>query len=135
MRWQPPTVDTSALDSDRPGKQSSDGQPESGDGGPVGQRDHDYLVAELRFRLPAVEVRAPAVLPGGSTPNGLASVAESSGVEGSGLAGAIIRVVGMLWPNPVGTRSASGSSLPISRLPPAWEERMVMATHRIPAGE
>jgi len=100
MRWQPPSVDTSALDNDRPGKQSSDGQPESGDGGPVGQRDHDYLVAELRFRLPAVEVRAPAVLPGGSTPNGLASVAESSGVEGSGLAGAIIRVVGMLWPNP-----------------------------------
>ena len=100
MRWQPPTVDTSALDGEQPGRQSSGGQAGSGDGVPARQRDHDYLVAELRFRLPAVEVRAPAVLPGGSTPNGLASVAENSGVQGSGLAGAIIRVVGMLWPNP-----------------------------------
>jgi hypothetical protein len=100
MRWQPPAVDTSALDGEQPGRQSSGRQAGSGDGEPAGQREHDYLVAELRFMLPAVEVRAPAVLPGGSTPDGLASVAESSGVEGSGLAGAIIRVVGMLWPNP-----------------------------------
>jgi len=100
MRWQPPTVDTSALDGEQPGTQSSGGQAGSGDGEPARQREHDYLVAELRFRLPAVEVRAPAVLPGGSTPNGLASVAENSGLQGSGLAGAIIRVVGMLWPNP-----------------------------------
>jgi hypothetical protein len=100
MRWQPPAVDTSALDGEQPGMHSSGGQAESGDGGPVGQREHDYLVSELRFRLPAVEVRSPAVLPGGSTPNGLASIAENSGVQGSGLAGAIIRVVGMLWPNP-----------------------------------
>jgi hypothetical protein len=100
MRWQPPTVDTSALGSDRPSMQSSGGQAGSGDGGPTGQLEYDYLVAQLRFRLPAVEVQAPPVLPGGSTPNELASIAESSGVEGSGLAGAIIRVVGMLWPNP-----------------------------------
>ncbi len=59
MRWQPPTVDTSALD-------GGPGGP--GDGGPDGQRDHDNLVAQLRFRLPAVEVRAPPLLPGGSTP-------------------------------------------------------------------
>ena len=100
MRWQPPTVDTSALGGEQPGTQNSGGQAEPGDSGPDGQRDHDDLVAELRFRLPAVEVRAPAILPGGSTPNGLASIAENSGVEGSGLAGAIIRVVGMLWPSP-----------------------------------
>ena len=76
------------------------------------------LVAELRFRLPAVEVRAPAILPGGTRPNGLASIAENSGFTGSGLAGAIIRFFGMLWPNPrryqvrvwieKGTRSAGG---------------------------
>src|SRR5262245_47923733 len=64
------------------------------------QHEYDNLVAELRFRLPAVEVRAPPVVPGGSTPNGLASIAENSDVQASGLAGSIIRFVGMLWPNP-----------------------------------
>src|SRR6266700_3014398 len=91
MRWQPPTVDTSALD-------GGPGGP--GDGGPDGQRDHDNLVAQLRFRLPAVEVRAPPLLPGGSTPIALASIAENSSVTGSDLAGAIIRVLGLLWPSP-----------------------------------
>jgi hypothetical protein len=95
MRWQPPTVDTSALGSE-PGAQQDSG---SG-GGPEGRRDHDDLVAELRFRLPAVEVRAPPILPGGTTPSGLASIAENSGMAGSGLAGAIIRLAGMLWPSP-----------------------------------
>jgi len=33
-------------------------------------------------------------------PNALASIAENSGIDGGGLAGAIIRFVGMLWPNP-----------------------------------
>ena len=47
-----------------------------------------------------MEVRAQAILPGGTRPNGLASIAENSGVTGSGLAGAIIRFAGMLWPNP-----------------------------------
>jgi hypothetical protein len=100
MRWQPPAVDTSALGGGQPGTQNSGGQAEPGGSGPDGQRDHDELAAELRFRLPAVEVRAPPVVPGGSTPNGLASIAENSGVQGSGLAGAIIRVAGMLWPSP-----------------------------------
>ena len=100
MRWQPPTVDTSALAGEQAGSKNNSGHARRGDSGPGEQRDHDDLVAQLRFRLPAVEVRAPAILPGGSTPNGLASVAENSGVEGSGLAGAVIRVVGMLWPSP-----------------------------------
>jgi hypothetical protein len=60
----------------------------------------DRLAAELRFWLPAVEVRAPAILPGGSRSSALASIAEASGVNGSGLAGAIIRFFGMLWPSP-----------------------------------
>src|SRR5580693_4633044 len=61
---------------------------------------HDRLVAELRFRLSAVAVRAPAILPGGTRSNGLASIAENSGINGSGLAGAVIRFFGTLWPNP-----------------------------------
>ena len=60
----------------------------------------DRLAAELKFWLPAVEVHAPAILPGGSRSTALASVAEASGVDGSGLAGAIIRCFGMLWPSP-----------------------------------
>jgi hypothetical protein len=74
----------------------------SGDGndGLTDVQRHDRLAAELKFRLPAVEVRAPAILPGGSRSSALASIAEASGVNGSGLAGAIIRFFGMLWPSP-----------------------------------
>ena len=117
MRWQPPTVDTSALGGEQPGTQKSGAADEPDEGITDGRRHH-RLVAELRFRLPAVEVRAPAILPGGTRPNGLASIAENSGFTGSGLAGAIIRFFGMLWPNPrryqvrvwieKGTRSAGG---------------------------
>lgn len=117
MRWQPPTVDTSALGGDQPDTQKSGAADEPDEGITDGRRHH-RLVAELRFRLPAVEVRAPAILPGGTRPNGLASIAENSGFTGSGLAGAIIRFFGMLWPNPrryqvrvwieKGTRSAGG---------------------------
>jgi len=60
----------------------------------------DRLAAGLKFWLPAVDVRAPAILPGGSRSSALASIAEASGVDGSGLAGAIIRFFGMLWPSP-----------------------------------
>ena len=96
MHWQPPTVDTSALGRGQPGTQKSAASGESMTGG---QR-HDRICAELRFRLPAVEVRAPAILPGGTRPHELASIAENSGLTGSGLAGAIINLAGMLWPNP-----------------------------------
>jgi hypothetical protein len=61
---------------------------------------HDRFAEALKFWLPAVEVRAPGILPGGSRSNALASVAEASGVNGGGLAGAIIRLFGMLWPSP-----------------------------------
>jgi len=100
MRWQPPVVDMSALDGNRRGGQNSSGSGSAGDGRPDMRREHDTLVAELRFRLPAVEVRSPPVLPGAATASGLASVAEDSDVSGSGLAGAVIRLAGMLWPNP-----------------------------------
>jgi hypothetical protein len=96
MHWQPPAVDMSALGRNRPGRVLAG----PGDDGPDLQREHDQLVAELRFRLPAVEVRTPSVLPGAATANGLASVAENSDTGVSGLAGAVIRLAGMLWPNP-----------------------------------
>jgi hypothetical protein len=68
-------------------------------GAPVG-RQHDWIVGELKFRLAAVEVRAPATLPGATRTDGVARIAEASGVSGAGLAGAIIRFLGSLWPSP-----------------------------------
>src|SRR5690348_8904541 len=81
------SLDTSALSGDKPDAEA-------------GQQRHDHLATELRFRLPAVQVRAPAILPGGSRAGGLASIAEASGLAVGGLAGAIINFFGMLWPGP-----------------------------------
>jgi hypothetical protein len=92
LRHQAPCLDVSALTSDRQDDAGTDAQ--------TGKQMHDWLVSELKFRLPAVEVRSPAILPGGSRPSGLASIAEATGVSGAGLAGAIIQFFGMVWPNP-----------------------------------
>jgi hypothetical protein len=97
LHWQAPQLDTSKLAEGQPSIKP-DGAPRE-DGLTDGQR-HDQLAAALKFRLAAIEVRAPAILPGGSRSVGLATIAESSGVGGAGLAGAIIRFFGMLWPNP-----------------------------------
>jgi hypothetical protein len=100
MRSQPPVVNTSALVTNQ-----QDAQPSGASDGPD-QPDEAltdtpaWLMAELKFRLPAVAVRAPAILPGGTRPNELASIAENSGFKGSPLAGAIISFFGTLWPNP-----------------------------------
>jgi hypothetical protein len=97
---QAPQLDTSKL---------TDGQPSvAGDGsrdasvydGPTAGQRHDWLAAEVRFRLAAVDVYAPSILPGGTRSDGLASIAEASGVSGGGLAGAVIRFAGALWPAP-----------------------------------
>jgi hypothetical protein len=107
LHGQARSLDTSALSADQ-----ADSKPdnESGDGKGAGQdkrtdavsgkQDYDRLTAELKFRLPAVEVRAPAIFPGGSRAGGLASIAEASGLAAGGLAGAIINFFGMLWPSP-----------------------------------
>ncbi len=102
-RQQAPVLDTSQLDQGQPSI-PADGPDGAAGGGPAsaltdGQR-HDQLAAELKFRLAAMEVRSPAILPGGSRSDGLASIAEDSGVTGAGLAGAIIRFLGLLWPGP-----------------------------------
>jgi hypothetical protein len=99
LRWQAPQLDTSKLGDGQPSIKPDGAAGESVDGLTDGQR-HDLLAAEVCFRLAAMEVRAPAILPGGSRSAGLASIAEASGVGVAGLAGAIIRFFGLLWPNP-----------------------------------
>jgi hypothetical protein len=103
MRRQVPQLDSTVLIGGQPSV-PSDGAEAGADGGdPSTLTDaqlHDLLAAELRFRLAALEVRAPAILPGGSKTSGLASIAEASGSNVGGLAGAIIRFAGSIWPNP-----------------------------------
>jgi hypothetical protein len=99
LHRQARSLDTSAL---TPSRRNAEQNNSPGDGKEVltDVQRHDVLAAELKFRLPAVDVRLPPILPGGSRSRELASIAESSGVTGSGLAGAIIRFFGMLWPSP-----------------------------------
>jgi hypothetical protein len=95
LRHQAPCLDVSALTGDR-----QDDAAEAKTDAQTEKQQHEWLVAELKFRLPTVEVRSPAILPGGSRSGGLASIAEATGVTGAGLAGAIIQFFGMVWPNP-----------------------------------
>jgi hypothetical protein len=98
MRGQAPQLNSTTLD-DRDPRAASASVPAAGAGGANAQL-HDQLIHELKFRLAAIEVRAPAILPGGSRTGGLASIAEASGVNGAGVAGAIIRFAGSIWPSP-----------------------------------
>ena len=103
LRRQAPQLDTGKL---------TEGQPSvPGDGlgadraagdrpAPTAGQRHDWLAAEVRFRLAAMDVYAPPILPGGTRSDGLASIAEASGLSGGGLAGAVIRFAGALWPAP-----------------------------------
>jgi hypothetical protein len=97
LHCQARSLDTSALAG--AGKGAQDDLPGDAEDA-AGRQRHDRLVAELRFRLPAVEVRSPSILPGGSRSRELASIVEASGVSGGGLAGAMIRFFGVLWPSP-----------------------------------
>lgn len=92
LRRQAPCLDMSTLTCDL--QDAADARTAA----QTGKQRHEWLVAELKFRLPAVEVRSPAILPGGSRSGELASIAEATGVTGAGLAGAIIRFFGMVWP-------------------------------------
>jgi hypothetical protein len=99
LHWQAPELDTSKLSGGQPSIKPDGAAGKSADGLTDGQR-HELLAAEVGFRLAAMEVRAPAILPGGSRSVGLATIAETSGFSGGGLAGAIIRFFGLLWPSP-----------------------------------
>ena len=96
---QAPQLNSARLGDDQPGGRQADAGAELAASSAYAQL-HAQLTAELKFRLAAIDVRAPAILPGGSRASGLASVAETSGVSGAGLAGAIIRFLGSVWPGP-----------------------------------
>jgi hypothetical protein len=103
MRLQAPQLNSTALNDRHPNVSPAGISTDASGGGDscgANARLHDQLAHELKFRLAAIEVRAPALLPGGSRTRGLASIAESSGATGAGMAGAVIRFVGSIWPSP-----------------------------------
>jgi hypothetical protein len=74
-RRQQPTVNVGTVPpSGGGGDGSTSGGDSSGDGNPSGGRraalSRQVITEELKFRLPAVAVRSPASMPGGSTPPG-----------------------------------------------------------------
>jgi hypothetical protein len=105
-RWQAPELDLSAIDrgpTTAPAVPSAaaDGHDTAATAaGPTAEQYHAQLAAELRFRLPTMQVRTPSILPGGTRANALASIAEKSGVDGGKMVGAVLRFAGMLWPSP-----------------------------------
>ena len=58
------------------------------------------VTERLQFRLPAVEVRKPAVMPGGITLENLAPVVSESGVQGSKATAARMRAIRALEAQP-----------------------------------
>jgi hypothetical protein len=88
MRRQAPQLDTSGV-----GAPADDKDKDK-------DKQHDPLTDELKFRLSAMEIRSPAILPGGSRTSELASIAQATGNSAAGLAGAIIQFFGMIWPSP-----------------------------------
>jgi len=100
LRRQAPELDTAKLTDGQPSIAGDGAGSFTADPGPTAGQRHDWLAAEVRFRLAAVDVYSPPILPGGTRSDGLASIAEASGVSGAGLAGAVIRFVGALWPAP-----------------------------------
>ena len=103
IKRQAPILDISALDDDQPGGAKAgtgDTAPATGAEAATAGPSHAELAAEVKFRLAAMELRSPAILPGGSRTAALASIAQSSGVSVGGLAGAIIQFCGMIWPTP-----------------------------------
>lgn len=103
LHRQAPELDLSAIGRGRPAGYRRDrgaGWSSYRHGGPTPGERHAELAAELRFRLPTMEVRSPSILPGGTRTNALASIAEASGVTGAGVVGAVFRFAGMFWPRP-----------------------------------
>lgn len=107
QRWEAPELDLSEIGRGRPttapavASAAADGHGTAATAaGPTAGQRHAQLAAELRFRLPTMEVRTPSILPGGTRASALASIAEKSGVDGAGMVGAVLRFAGMLWPGP-----------------------------------
>jgi hypothetical protein len=88
VRRDPPRVDIP----NPPGADTAKDQP--------GLEERRKLAEELRFRLPAVEVRRPAAMPGGSTLTNLARVVSDSDISGSKTTAAAMLVVNALTAKP-----------------------------------
>lgn len=67
---------------------------------PSGLAVRRFITEELKFRLPAVQVRAPGSMPGGSTLESLATVVSDSGVHGSKMTAALMLAVHALEARP-----------------------------------
>ncbi|MEV4706023.1 hypothetical protein [Actinoplanes sp. NPDC049316] len=60
------------------------------------------IVKEMQFRLPAVLVHRPSVVPGGAGSDTMAAVVAESQVPGAGLYAQLVRLAGAVWPRPPG---------------------------------
>jgi hypothetical protein len=85
IRLEPPTIEVDAADADA--------------------RDREKrVVREVQFRLPAVEVRRPALLPGGDRTDALAAVVERVDPERGKVLAALMRLAAKVWPTPASFR-------------------------------
>ena len=62
--------------------------------------DRRTLTEKLRFKLPAVDVRRPATMPGSTAVGSLASLTEASDIKGSGIAAALLQLAQALQGHP-----------------------------------
>jgi hypothetical protein len=105
-RRQQPTVNVGTVPPSGGGSSDTGGNASGGStrsGGGSSSRDvsaRQAITEELKFRLPAVAVRSPASMPGGSTLASLATVVSDSGVQGSKLTAALMQAVHALEAKP-----------------------------------
>jgi hypothetical protein len=94
--------------------------------------DRRRLTEELRFRLPAVEVRRPAAMPGGSTLTNLARVVSDSDIRGSKTTAAAMLVVNALSAKPrrYEVRTYVESCTKDGQLQPRGEYRLITVDMR-----
>lgn len=94
---QQPGVQVGDVPEQPPGPPAAPGQVSAVRSGLTARR---ILTEELKFRLPAVEVRAPASMPGGSALESLAAVVSDSGLQAGKVTGALMMAVHALEARP-----------------------------------
>jgi hypothetical protein len=104
-RRQQPTVNVGTVPPNGGGGSDTGGVTASGGSSGGGSESRDVqarrtITEELKFRLPAVAVRSPASMPGGSNLASLATVVSDSGVQGSKLTAALMQAVHALEAKP-----------------------------------
>jgi hypothetical protein len=97
VRRQQPTVNVGSVPPSGGGSDTADGD---GSSDSRAVRTRQVITEELKFRLPAVAVRSPASMPGGSTLASLATVVSDSEVQGSRLTAALMQAVHALEARP-----------------------------------